>query len=98
MVEQRVAALQRRAAGEVEPEEAGERELLGPAFLVHRAFAGQVEGTLHVGDRLPLGRRVDIAGQVPAALVIEPLAESGEDDVVEAPQPVEPAHRCRRLL
>jgi hypothetical protein len=68
VIEQRVARLQRGAAREVQPEEAGEREFLRPAFLVDGALAGQVEGALHVGQRLPLGRRVLVAGQVPAAL------------------------------
>jgi hypothetical protein len=61
-------------------------------------LAMEVERPLHVGKSLPLGRCIHIAGEVAAALVIEPLAEPGQDDIVEGFEPVEPAHRLRRLF
>src|SRR5690606_27848914 len=51
-----------------------------------------------IGDRTPLRRRVRIARDVAAAVLVEPLTESGQHDVPHALEAIETAHRLGRRL
>src|SRR5690554_4106088 len=98
MVEQPIAGLRRDAAVEVEAEEPGEREFLAPALLIERALALEVEGALDIGQCLPFGLGLLVSGDGSAALVIVPLAEPGQDLIVQTPQSLDTTHRRDGLL
>ena len=67
-------------------------------YQVQRALVLQIEDTLGIVRDGPLERRVRVRRQRAAALLIDVLAEPRQDEVVEALQAREPAHRGRGLL
>ncbi len=95
MVQHVCSRLQRRTPIPAVPERRGEREHIALRLLVHGPPVGKVERPLSIGQGTPFRRRVHVARQVPATVLIDSLAETREHDVVETPEALQAAHRVR---
>jgi hypothetical protein len=69
------------------------REHVAAALLVQRSPVSQVERSLRIDHRTPFRRRVHMARRVAAAILIHPLAEAGEDEVIDGAKTIDAAHR-----
>src|SRR5690606_18770895 len=90
--------LQHRRSIPAHAERRREREHEAVPLLIERSAVHEIESPLRVRDGAPLRRRFRIAGDIAAAVLVEPLAEAGQHEVPDTLETLEPSHRFRRRL
>src|SRR5699024_2788707 len=86
VVENVLPGLQAARAREVDAELRREGELVAATFLIECLFGLQIESALRVRDGLPLRRRLRMAGQETAAILVNALTKACVDYILKALQ------------